>query len=294
MMLTQSKRSKTSSRLGKEAPLVKALRKNPTLSKQEARKLAAESIGWIYNLIVSDLKGRRQRFLTDLANCNEKDGATWFWKRWAAVLWPESLESLVELANDLRTIWRIDHTSAVEVTLATSSLSPEEDILNQWLMWRPTGMAAEAYSAARMRFYARARNRVTRGQPLSEFFASDPGGIKAGFIKAHEARIQRSMRIGYAPFSCSLQASQHRAGAPAGTLVPDPMNLRGMLIQGVFENWGHLKKCANSTCLAPYFIAKRKDQMVCEAGPCKAQRQREHSLKWWNENRAKKPKATQA
>jgi hypothetical protein len=34
--------------------------------------------------------------------------------------------------------------------------------------------------------------------------------------------------------------------------------------------------------------------VVCEAGPCKAERQREHSLKWWTENRAKKPTKTRA
>jgi hypothetical protein len=61
-----------------------------------------------------------------------------------------------------------------------------------------------------------------------------------------------------------------------------------MLIQGFFENSRHFKHCANSDCVAPYFIAKRKDQKVCDAEICKAERQRQHALKWWNENRAKK------
>lgn len=61
-----------------------------------------------------------------------------------------------------------------------------------------------------------------------------------------------------------------------------------MLIQGVFEHWRHFSYCANADCQAPYFIAKRIDQTVCDAGICKAERQREHARKWWNENRAKR------
>lgn len=38
----------------------------------------------------------------------------------------------------------------------------------------------------------------------------------------------------------------------------------------------------------PFFIAKRKDQTVCDAEICKAEKQREHARKWWNENRSKK------
>ena len=66
-----------------------------------------------------------------------------------------------------------------------------------------------------------------------------------------------------------------------------------MLIQGVFEHWKNFKICANSDCVAPYFIAKRQDQTVCDAEICKAERQREHMRKWWNENRAKKEEGIQ-
>jgi hypothetical protein len=61
-----------------------------------------------------------------------------------------------------------------------------------------------------------------------------------------------------------------------------------MLIVGVFDHWGHFKYCANPNCVTPYFIAKRKDQTVCDAEICKAEKQREHARRWWNENRAKK------
>jgi hypothetical protein len=81
------------------------------------------------------------------------------------------------------------------------------------------------------------------------------------------------------PFVCSLGA---------GRLVPDRKNMRAMLIQGVFENWRHLSICTNADCAAPYFIAKRKDQVVCDAEICKAEKQRAHALKWWHENRGVK------
>jgi hypothetical protein len=83
----------------------------------------------------------------------------------------------------------------------------------------------------------------------------------------------------YNPFHCSVEAAR---------LIPDSETIRGNLIQGVFEHWPNFKFCANPDCAAPYFIAKRKDQTVCDAGICKAEKQRQHALRWWNENRAKK------
>ena len=83
----------------------------------------------------------------------------------------------------------------------------------------------------------------------------------------------------YIPFICWIRSRQ---------FVPDWRALRPMLIQGVLEHWGHFKYCANSDCASPYFIAKRKDQSVCDAEICKAEKQREHARRWWNENRAKK------
>src|ERR1022692_918923 len=83
----------------------------------------------------------------------------------------------------------------------------------------------------------------------------------------------------YIPFICWIRSRQ---------FVPDWRALRPMLIQGVLEHWGHFKYCANPDCASPYFIARRKDQSVCDAEICKAERQREHARRWWNENRAKK------
>ena len=85
----------------------------------------------------------------------------------------------------------------------------------------------------------------------------------------------------YLPFHSSIQA---------GCLFPDSMSLRAMLIQGVFENCQYFKCCSSPNCSTPYFIAKRKDQTVCDAEICKAEKQRQHALKWWRENRAKESK----
>ena len=94
-----------------------------------------------------------------------------------------------------------------------------------------------------------------------------------------ETRQRTVPRDEYIPFICWIRSRQ---------FVPDWQALRPMLIQGVLEHWGHFKLCANSDCASPYFIAKRKDQTVCDAEICKAEKQREHARKWWNENRSKK------
>jgi len=104
----------------------------------------------------------------------------------------------------------------------------------------------------------------------------------AGHLALHKAiygtdEREREPRY-YMPFWCSLRA---------GKLVPNFLSNRAMMIQGVLENWQHFRFCTNPECLSPYFIAKRRDQTVCDAGDCKAIRQREHALKWWNANRAK-------
>jgi hypothetical protein len=93
------------------------------------------------------------------------------------------------------------------------------------------------------------------------------------------ARLGMADASDYTPFDCSLVSRK---------LVPNYSSLRSLLVQGVFEHWGHFAYCANKDCAAPYFISKRKDQTVCDSEACKAERQREHALKWWTENRARK------
>lgn len=125
------------------------------------------------------------------------------------------------------------------------------DILSKWLDWRPSSEQLESY----------------RSWPSGE-------------NEEVEQLLGISGRIyDYRPFFCSIFS---------GKLVPNPNCLRAMLIQGVFEHWRHFSYCANPDCSAPYFIAKRSDQTVCDAEICKAEKQREHARRWWNENRAKK------
>ena len=85
--------------------------------------------------------------------------------------------------------------------------------------------------------------------------------------------------MGRALYTCSIKA---------GKFVPNFSSLRAMLIQGILEHWQHFRFCSNPSCLTPYFVAKRKDQTVCDTEICKAEKQRQHALKWWSANRAKK------
>ena len=168
----------------------------------------------------------RKLLVRDLANLRDGDAVSWFWGKYGAELFPEHNHDLMELRDDLRSIWMSDKR-------------PVNRVLNKWLRWRPTKVHAKPYE-------------------------------KTGFSQTIDD---------YQVFTCSVSAKR---------LVPNLLSLRATLVQGVFEHWGRLKFCANRDCAAPYFIAKRSDQRVCDAGACKAERQREKALRWWNENRAKK------
>lgn len=45
---------------------------------------------------------------------------------------------------------------------------------------------------------------------------------------------------------------------------------------------GRVKVCGNPNCPVPYFLAKRRDQRICERGDCTAWAQRQWALNWWN------------
>jgi hypothetical protein len=149
------------------------------------------------------------------------------------------------------------------------SFGPSADcVLNKWLTWRPSTEQEET------------RKSMNRDTVLA--VTTDPvaRSILGEDIDNVPALISMSRWWNVAaPFKCSLWSRR---------LIPEPRNLRAMLVQGVLEHWGHFKHCANPDCLSPYFIAKRKDQTVCDAEICKAERQRAHARRWWNENRAQK------
>lgn len=62
-----------------------------------------------------------------------------------------------------------------------------------------------------------------------------------------------------------------------GRIVPAPGNLRSQLALAVLENWRRFRFCANPECVAPFFLARRKDQRYCELGACTAYAQRMYS-----------------
>jgi hypothetical protein len=239
----------------------------------------------------------RRHLLIDLANL--RDGAEaidWFWRQYDETFRLESSRDLAELRNQLRSMWRSSddafHSPNFDV----------ESILNKWLAWHPsspmvgfseqdsdnTGEQApetaqsdphkrahfeeeEYFGDAPMHSVASGELARNTSQPQEEPFQEldEPDLEEEDFYEEHP----------YLPFECSTTLRK---------LVPNVSSVRAMLIQGMFEHWGHFKYCANQNCVAPYFIAKRKDQTVCDAEICKAEKQRQHALKWWNENRAKK------
>ena len=214
--------------------------------------------------------------------CRGSDAVNWFWNRWGW-LWPETQQDLIELRDELREIWRSDRALSERVAsgfrdlehLTPASVAtahpPASYLLNKWICWRPSTEQEETLkSLIRKQFLATADTPVAR-RTIEAFFGhpADASTLFSG---------QPWWDV-IAPFSCSLVSRR---------LLPEPRNLRAMLVQGVLEQYGRLKYCANSQCVSPYFIARRKDQTVCDAEICKAERQREHARKWWNKNRAKR------
>jgi hypothetical protein len=218
----------------------------------------------------------REQLLIDLANMQGEIGAKWFLRKWGSKLRLEMANDLTQVRDELRQIWQMDN--AVRLNSCTWVVGGDEshyppvlaanEVLNEWLSWRPSVEQERANQEARSEQKAQPQEEL-----LEDIFSS---------VSTVESRHERSQWIlpsGYVPFSSWL---------PTRSLVPDTRSLRPMLIQGVFEHWGYLRHCANSDCVTPYFIAKRKDQVVCNAEVCKAERQRQHVSKWWNEHRAKK------
>jgi len=202
----------------------------------------------------------RKDLLLSLANMKERSGITWFWRKWSGTLWPEDSDELLAVADELRAIWKCDAEISVDL-LRKYLIQKPEDILNRWLRWRPSREQVEVRKSELLK---EAQERLPK--PFNSL--RKPSSTEGFFENVAVA------------FRCSLWSR---------SLVPEQRNLRSILIQGVFEHWGHFRCCANTDCVTPYFIAKRKDQTVCDAEICKAEKQRQHALNWWRENRAKKP-----
>ncbi|MGZ4733245.1 MAG: hypothetical protein ACXVZH_14015 [Terriglobales bacterium] len=80
------------------------------------------------------------------------------------------------------------------------------------------------------------------------------------------------------------------ASIALGRLEFPAKNFPGQLLLAILENWPAMARCGNPKCPSAYFLAKRSSQKYCERGECTKYAQRQKSLKWWTENRAKGPK----
>lgn len=224
----------------------------------------------------------RRQLLSDLANSQDAKGVKWFWRIWSQKLWPEEFPDLIQIGNELREIWRMDnapYASGPTFVLGGMEipLNPEfavQEMLDKWLSWRPSPEQERVYRSIEL---AKRKSEVA---PLLE--RSDAESIDRFLDEIDSGQRAKPgfwmLPVNYSPIRCWL---------PTHSFVPDPRALRPMLVQGVLEHWGYLRYCANTNCSCPYFIGKRRDQMVCDAEICKAEKQREHALKWWRENRAK-------
>lgn len=208
------------------------------------------------DFIIVAYSAMRKEMLTDLANLRDRTAVDWFWRQWEECFKPESPADLINLRDQLRVIWQANDLDSYRGVELTPELMQPTLILNKWLAW----------------------------QPSSEFLAdlnkweNREADDERDFGEFDLVESDKADEEPYLPFECSIVSRK---------LVPNFTSLRAMLIQGVFENWGYLKQCQNPQCLAPYFIAKRRDQSVCDAGVCKAEIQRERARTWWNANRAK-------
>ena len=203
----------------------------------------------------SQLSSRiRRNLLVDLANLRDgKEAISWFWRKHRSID-PASPQDATTLRDELGGIW-LDPSHGADKTL------------DKWLGWRPSQeVLAFSYALRGLR---------APGKNAPVYLTADEISELQGYLRQTEA----DHLAGLMAFNCSIKARR---------LLPNNCSLRSNLIQGVFENWHHFRCCANPDCLAPYFIAKRSDQTVCDASACKAEKQREHARKWWNENRAKR------
>jgi hypothetical protein len=237
-----------------------ALLKEISVAVRECRENIADKS------LLSQTYPLRQLLLTEIANLRDEDAVSRLWRQhWrtypelalcARTDDPRFKQEVLELRDDLRKVWRGPE-------LDSSNL-----ILDRWLNWRPSSGFLNLSFALRG---LRAPGGRMRGSQRDDHrLASYLSESKADHV------------VGYMPFRCSIRER---------TLVPRYDNLRSNLIQGVFEHWRHFRFCTNSECAAPYFIAKRSDQVVCGDRDCKAQMRQSYVLNWWREKRAKEKQA---
>jgi hypothetical protein len=272
-MMVRKSKSHLSSHPTEPSTKIKAVIRDES----EPRVQAERGFRYLEDRLERRLYAERERLLLDVANLRGQDGVSWFWRRWRW-LWPETPSDLIELRDELQEVWRSDREfsdraasgfrdfEVIGASPDTARPAPAAYFLNKWLSWRPSAEQEEA------------RKSLQRNQVVAAIAEPDLRAICGEHVDALSEMYMSWSNV-TAPFQCSLFSRR---------LIPEPHNLRAMLVQGVLEQWGRLKCCTNTHCQRRYFVAKRKDQTVCDAEICKAEKQREHARKWWNENRSKK------
>jgi hypothetical protein len=82
------------------------------------------------------------------------------------------------------------------------------------------------------------------------------------------------------------------APLPWGRLDFPPNNFPGQFALAILENWQDMATCANPNCAAPYFLASRSTQVVCERGDCLRYRLRKKARDHWRKKSAEETKRT--
>lgn len=205
--------------------------------------------------------GKRRQLLIDLANMPVgKDGSKWFLNKWRPWIGRECAESIDSLRTDLRFIWRGEPISISQL------------VLDSWLAWRSSDASHPAEGRRLDDARSKARLAAFGGEGVAPKLFTETNTILSSFYR-------------YSHVRCLLADRK---------LVFNGIDVRTMLIQGVFEHLDHFKVCENDGCAAPFYIAKRSDQLVCSAESCKVEKQREYARNWWNENRAKTQDSTKS
>jgi hypothetical protein len=250
-MVAQAKNAKTSSDEAEAAyeKLYAAFQKMEALFRERGRQ----------SQLLQETREARRQLLLDVANMPQgESGSRWFLKKWRRWIGDESSESIESLRTDLRFIWR-------EESIAISQL-----VLDSWLAWRSPD-AIHSRESGR-------QDEAAESGSQDERVAAFGGVGVAPRLFAHQTKAEAKSFYRHSLVRCSLAD---------GRLIFNRIDVRTMLIQGVFERFDHFKICENNECLAPFFIARRTDQIVCNAESCKAEKQREYARSWWNQNRGK-------
>ena len=138
---------------------------------------------------------------------------------------------------------------------------------------------------------------IRRLMPNVGAVAANPGALGTLFqqgqidISCHYINNVESLKAKGVPVALARPASNWGLVRSTMNIVK---NTKMADLAAAYINTALSAEVQQQMTAAPYFVAKRKDQTVCDAEVCKAEKQREHALKWWRANRAKQEDDSQA